>query len=314
MNQPQSAALAIHARKVLAHHGRTFALASLFLSPSQADDIALLYAFCRRIDDLVDEKPANEAREALASLRLDLAAGESGDPTVSRFLAVARKRRIDPTVLDQLFRGLEGDLGSVRVQDEGELIRYAYRVAGTVGLMCCDLFEVDETRARPFAVDLGIAMQLTNIARDVIEDAHRDRLYLPRVWLPRDVSLGTLIEGRLRTRVAARVAIRRVLALAERFYRSADNGMLMLPVRARMAVLAASRNYEAIGNVIRRQRDRDWGDRAKIFRAARIGHTLRAATAFTRVLVVPRPIDRCPHDPTLHRGLHGLPGADDGEA
>ncbi len=314
MNDSRNEALTSHAHRILAHHGRTFSRATRFLGPEQADRIALLYAFCRRIDDLVDDKPVDEGRLALASVRRDLAAGRSGDATVQGFLDLARARRFDMRVPDELLRGLEKDLGAVRIENEDELVRYAYRVAGTVGLLCCDVFGVDDAIARPFAIDLGIGMQLTNIARDVLEDAARDRIYVPRSWLPRGVSPTALREGRLRTRLEARVAVRRMLSLAERYYRSADHGMRALPPRARMAVLAASRNYEAIGDAIRRQRDGDWGERAVVGSGARLRHTLRAAGSFLRTSVADRRLDPRAHDPALHAPLRGLPGVDERRA
>lgn len=298
------------AQQVLAHHGKSFAWAARWLGEGEAARTALLYAFCRRLDDLVDEKPPEEAREALACVRRDLARGASGDPVVASFLQLRREIGLPRAVVDAFVDGLASDLGPVRVAHPSALVRYAYGAAGSVGVMLCAAFGVRDARALPFAVDLGVAMQLTNIARDVLEDARRDRVYLPESLLSPRVTPRALVLGDPEARIEAYVAVRRLLDLADRFYRSADLGMRFLPWRARLAVLTASRVYEAIGGAIGREPHLYWKRRAVVGRAGKLWHTLRAVAS-----LVARPrywnVRRAPvHDAQLHVPLRGLPGAD----
>ncbi|MEM9177269.1 MAG: phytoene/squalene synthase family protein [Myxococcota bacterium] len=310
MIDPQRVALDEAARRTLATHGKTFAWASRALGRETGQHVATLYAFCRRLDDLVDDKPREEARAVLDNVRRDLANGRSEDVVVQRFLDLADACEIEASLPLQLLAGFESDLGRVRIESEAALVQYAYRVAGTVGLMANRIFGVRDRRADPFAIDLGIAMQLTNIARDVVEDAERDRVYLPRPWIPRDITPTTLLHARLRTRLETRVAVNRTLALAERYYRSADVGLIFLPARARLAVVTASRCYEAIGESIRAQRDKQWGERAYVRPGRRLHPTGRAASAWLGKLGGLRASSPPPHDERLHRPLRGWPGAD----
>ncbi|MEL6906790.1 MAG: squalene/phytoene synthase family protein, partial [Planctomycetota bacterium] len=188
-----------------------------------------------------------------------------------------------------------------------ELDRYCYRVAGTVGLLMCALFGVDDPRALPFAVDLGLGMQLTNICRDVLEDAERGRVYLPQSVLGVDVTAERLAAREPDALARARTVVEDLLERAECFYRSADLGTPMLPARARYAVLAASRTYEAIGARIRRFPAGGLPERAYVGASGKALHVLRGVAAGA----LPRrgsPV----HDATLHTALRGLPGADPG--
>jgi len=143
------------------------------------------------------------------------------------------------TLIDTVMR----DLQPVRLADEAALMEYAYGAAGTVGEMMCAVLGVNAAQALPFAVDLGMAMQLTNIARDVMADAENGRVYLPATWLPDDVTPGTLPSRA----EAVFAAVKRLLVCADRRYRSGEQGLLFLPPRVRPAIRAAARIYEEIG-------------------------------------------------------------------
>ncbi len=236
--------------EVMARHARSFRLASWFLAPGARDDAAILYAFCRAVDDAADESPDRETALArLAELERGLrGAGEGEAPASARHVRELMLRRQMP--IDAAFELLEGaqsDLDAVRIADDAALLRYAYLVAGTVGAMMCSLLGALEPRARAHAVDLGIAMQLTNICRDVREDAAMGRVYLPATRL---VAAGTtpaaVLAGRAPPAAISQV-VGDVLDLADRHYASADVGLRDLPGRSRLAVLVASRVYRAIG-------------------------------------------------------------------
>lgn len=224
-----SAADAVYAAadEVLAQRGQSFHWARHLLSNPHAERATLLYGFCRRIDDLADEGQSSaDASLALAKVRQALQTGQSDDPALRDVLQLMRACGIDPAVPLELVRGLESDLGEVRVADMAELLRYCYRVAGTVGLMMTAALDVTAPEALPHAIDLGIAMPLTNIYRDVSEDALRGRRYLP----------ATLVHT--------------LLDLADRHYASGERGLHLLPANARAGNLVAASVYREIGVVL----------------------------------------------------------------
>ena len=177
-----SAAIA-EARRVLAAKSKSFALAGRVLGGDARDRAAVVYAFCRRADDAIDLAPTGEHAAALARLRRELDAVYGGRPTgdavLDAFGEVARACRIPRDYPAELLAGLEMDAAGTRYGSLAELGVYCYRVAGTVGLMMCHVLGLRHDRALPRAVHLGIAMQLTNICRDVAEDWQLGRLYLP---------------------------------------------------------------------------------------------------------------------------------------
>lgn len=291
----------------MAKHGRTFRMASRLLGPRDAEAIFDLYAFCRVLDDLIDEQRGPEREHALNTVEFELRAGLSDRPAVVSFLR--RLEQVDmPLELPLLLLdGLRSDLEPVALGTEEQLLGYAYRVAGTVGLMFCHLVGAARPEALPHAVDLGIGMQLTNIARDVLEDARSGRVYLPRTLLGGPLSAEAIAQPT--PEVSARVskAIRELVALAARYYRSADAGLGFLPFRARMAALSASRAYERIGRELVQQGAAYERGRHVVAprRRALVAAGALAGTGFGSL------IRSRPHDSNLHRHLHGLPGVDD---
>ncbi len=291
---------------VLRKHGKTFAWARRFLGARHARRATQLYAFCRYLDDVADEGGDSAAAEAaLLSVRGDLERGASDDPFVAAVLEQFGGRRPGRAAAMALVDGVLRDLEPVAFDSERELMRYCYRVAGTVGVMMCEALEQPEPAATPFAIDLGMAMQLTNIARDVHEDAQRGRRYVPGPMVDGAgaASLFTLDEA---TRAATLRARRALLQRAERYYESGRRGLAYLPLRARFAILIAAENYRAIG-----ARVRALGAaaevRAFVSPAAKIWITTRAlAGAVLRPSFWRRPSR---HDPRLHEHLGGLDGA-----
>lgn len=268
------------ARAVLRHHGRTFFFASHLLGSRHAERAAMLYAFCRHVDDLADEgSDPQAARTALAGVSHSLITGRGADRwTVSmRSLQASSGLGVAPAL--ELVAGVSSDLGTVRVADEAALVRYAYQVAGTVGLMMCAVLDVQDPRARPFAIDLGIAMQLTNIARDVGEDARMGRRYLPASWIGDAQPVDIIAPDPLLQRKLCD-ATRRLLAQADRHYASAESGLGFLPARARLAILTAGRTYRAIGARIADNGYRSWDQRAVVGSTAKAGHAAKALLAF----------------------------------
>ncbi|OQX69792.1 MAG: hypothetical protein B6A08_02610 [Sorangiineae bacterium NIC37A_2] len=241
--------------EVLAKHAKSFRWASLFLPQRARRDAAVLYAFCRRVDDIVDEgKSREEAARELDAVEAELRSSAPTDPLVARFrrLALGRGFGLRPAL--DLIAGMRGDLGRVRVRSAEELELYCYRVAGTVGLMMTRTLGAHQPEAQHYAVSLGMAMQLTNICRDVAEDARRDRVYLPASELRRQGlgpnSIFILLQGESDGGGSARLAdvVRSLLSRAEDLYSFASHGFRLLPFRARLAVVTAALLYRRIGH------------------------------------------------------------------
>ena len=244
--------------QVLAFRARSFRWATAFLSHAQRQRVAALYAFCRAVDDLADaESSTPEDQRDLEALFVALAAEPEGEALWPRsylwFRDLCIECGIDFQVVRELLIGMISDLDLVRIQSDRDLVRYCYRAAGTVGLMMCAVLGVRDPRAWRHAVDLGIAMQLTNISRDVLEDAQARRVYLPAERLAEyGVAPEDVVEGRADAD-AVSLVVEDVLGLAESYYQSGDAGMRFLPTRARWAILVASRLYRGIGRRLRRR-------------------------------------------------------------
>ncbi len=163
--------------------GTNFALAFRALPPDQRDAIRAVHAFSREVDDSVDEEPdQDKAREEIQRWRGEVAAcyeGEPQEPTARALRPHLVRFRIPRVYLDELLSGVEMDLTQLRYGTFEELRRYCYRVASVVGLICLRIFGDEEERGRAYAENLGLALQLTNILRDIGSDLERGRIYLP---------------------------------------------------------------------------------------------------------------------------------------
>lgn len=296
-------------RAALSRHARSFKWGSIFLPRPMRDDAAILYAFCRVVDDAVDEASDPEsARSSLSRVVDSLERHSPEEPLIAVFKAMAFRRQMDLRYARHLIEGVASDLGPVRVANEDELLRYCYRVASTVGLMMSRVIEVSDRRALPHAIDLGIAMQLTNICRDVLEDARSNRVYLPEQLLG---SVGSS-QSRLVLMSAEpekiAVAVRRLLALAERYYRSADAAMRYIPLRPRLAIIIAARVYRAIGrSLLRRHNGNPLFGRVVVPWYEKLFWLGISLGAWLGSFFPARIPD---HDSRLHRSIKGFPEAD----
>jgi phytoene synthase len=205
----------------------------------------------------------------------------------------------------QLIAGVRSDLDLVGVPDERALIRYCYRVAGTVGVMMCGVLDVHSPHAHAYAIDLGIAMQLTNICRDVAEDATAGRRYLPASMVG-ELAPYELISPSEERLSRVRECVGALLNLADKYYASGEIGLSYLPLRARCGILVAARVYRAIGTRLRMRGHAFWQGRVMVTDREKAVITARA------LLIAPLQIAfwRQPsgHDPRLHAALGGLPG------
>jgi phytoene synthase len=254
MSRSSGEALALSER-VITQKSKSFRLASRLLAPEVRGAAVILYAWCRRCDDLVDEAPSPGARrDAVKRLDAELDAIYGGelqdDPLLAAFQELVQSHGIPRTYPRELLAGMAMDAADTRYTSLEELLVYCYRVAGTVGLMMCHVMGVSDPRALRHAAHLGIGMQLTNICRDVAED-----LGLGRVYLPGELLLAAGASHEPLDTPAQREPVRRVvdelLTLADRFNRSGDRGLPRLDVRCSLGVRTARLVYAAIGTRLR---------------------------------------------------------------
>ena len=248
-------------RAILKTHARSFSWAALFLTPRLRDDAAVAYAFCRLVDDAVDEAPSQEiAQQALETITDMLTLRRSPDGIVAAYRELCERTGIGLMPALELIKGAKSDLQQVQMKDVDELLLYAYRVAGTVGQMMCGILGVQDERAERHAIALGVAMQLTNICRDVKEDGRRGRVYLPESRLRHFGATSSDVLG-LSTGVteeplsaqaiqAISETVAEVLCLSERYYQDARSGYRYIPVRPRLAIVVAAALYREIGVVV----------------------------------------------------------------
>lgn len=265
-------------------HSKSFALAAKLLPPKVRAQAVVLYAYCRRADDAIDLCAPAEQPAQLAQLRAELTrvyGGESlADPLLSRFQAVVRECAVPRTYVEELLAGMEMDVQCVRYQTLAELQQYAYRVAGVVGLMMCHVMGVRAGSALRHAAHLGMAMQLSNIARDVQEDWERGRLYLPDELLTTCGVVGLdPTHGPLPRTAAAGVARATELLLrhADAYYRSGDAGLPLLAPRCALAIRAARLVYSEISTRVRAQACDPFAPRAIVSKQRKLELVARAA-------------------------------------
>ncbi|MEM1176712.1 MAG: phytoene desaturase family protein [Acidobacteriota bacterium] len=300
------------AAALMAKRAKTFNFAARLLPRATRDQVATLYRFCRVVDDLADDLPdPGESRAWLNRVYLDLERGHSELTPISDFLDLAERRNIPRELALELVRGLRSDLGRVRCGSVDELVRYCYQVASTVGVMMCKVLGAASPQAPLYAVDLGIAMQLTNIARDVAEDLEHDRIYLPAAWVDGE-TVRRGVGGDARAAATVYKTVERLLDLAHDYYRSADSGIELLPAGAQWSILTAGRSYEAIGHRIRGLGPGYWQGRVFTGTGRKVAESLKAASTLTARQIAtafgrdPRPRR---HRDRLHLPLATLPSA-----
>jgi len=255
-------------------HSKSFAMASRLLAPGARLDARVIYAWCRRADDAVDLAESKAcAKRKLGQLCSELeqiyAGAELTDPVLLAFQEVAFRCSIPKLYPHELLLGMQMDADGVRYLSQDELMLYCYRVAGTVGLMMCHVLGLSDSRGLKHAAHLGMAMQLTNICRDVAEDYEQGRVYLPYESLQR-FGIALLFNGAgavaRADRATARTSgvsilpangiaglaqvIREQLRIADKYYASGDQGLYTLDRRSQFAVSSARLIYSRIGRQI----------------------------------------------------------------
>jgi len=237
--------------------GSSFTASFRFLPPERRRAITAFYAFCREVDDVVDETPDREqAATQLAWWRKEverIASGTPQHPVGQAMQSVCRQFNLPKEHLLEIINGMEMDLKQCRYADFEELRLYCYRVASVVGLVAAEIFGMqDPQHTRQYALDLGMAFQLTNILRDVGEDAQRGRIYLPLDELEKfGVSTDDLLACR---HSEAFVALMRFQAeRAERYYAKALSELPTIDRKAQRPGLVMAAVYHAVLKKIQRE-------------------------------------------------------------
>ncbi|MEM6594308.1 MAG: phytoene/squalene synthase family protein [Pseudomonadota bacterium] len=279
-----------HCRRVIRTGSLSFHAASKLLPAAVRDPALALYAFCRLADDEVDE--GNKKGRAVLDLqdRLDLAyAGTPRNAPEDRaFAAIIEEFDMPRALPEALLEGLAWDAMERRYPDLSGVRAYSARVASAVGAMMCVLMRVRDADALARACDLGVAMQLTNIARDVGEDARAGRIYLPLEWL---AEMGLSEQDLLNAPVASpeiKRCVRRLLAEANRLYIRSEAGISALPWGARSGIFAARYIYAGIGGALTRQGYDSVTRRARTTQAQKLGLLAKSAIRAGGTVVMPQ--------------------------
>ncbi len=288
---------------VMHKHGKSFYWASLFLGRQHTSSAAILYQFCRFLDDIADGNQPDRVELLMSVSKTIKLKQDHSELCVSNFLTMSEKNDIPSKPAEELITGMLSDQGIVELKTERELLRYCHAVAGTVGVMMCKILGCKTQTANQFAVDLGIAMQLTNIARDVLEDANMGRRYLPSEWLSDSIKTNDILNIIPSCKEPVSLAIQRLLTLSQKYYQSALKGTKLLPIRSRFAIIVALRIYEAIGTKLAKNNFKWWMGRTIVSKWSKFILTLRS-------LIDLATIRTAPHDKNLHIHLKGLSGVD----
>lgn len=289
----------------LATYGKSFNWAKKFLGHKMGTDASILYRLCRVLDDMADGDIIN-GPERLLIIRDGLIKNHpTKDPLLIEFDFFINSKKLPKLVIISLIDGLLGDQENVLIKNEFELLRYCYRVAGTVGILMCNVLDCDKNDAIDYAIDLGIAMQLTNIARDVLEDAQMGRRYLPESWVgnisPEEIIKISHEPGSKRAQEIC-IGSEKLLNLAEQYYISGLTGCSYLPLRAHAAISVAAIVYRKIGIKIKNN-EYSWF-KGRVFTSK---YEKMICSTLGLLLLYKRLFKRDQHDSILHDALRGLP-------
>ena len=212
---------------IIYENSKSFYWASKFLPKKILKKVINIYAFCRLQDDLVDEGIKIEDSSEVEELE-----------------NIIKSYGVSKNIISNLMEGINSDENFKRFKDNSELLRYCYKVAGVVGLMMIKALDIKQSEAKYFAIDLGMAMQLTNISRDIMQDYKKNRIYIPEnTGINKDFISNMTSENE----VKLKKVVNQIILKSEIYYKSSLNGMRYIPIRSRLAILVSLRIYQGIG-------------------------------------------------------------------
>jgi len=230
----------------LSIYAKSFNWAGFFLPKKIYLKCSNLYDFCRVIDNIADDQGEMDAKKNnFLNFKNDFNNKNYSDPIIKNMWSLIKEYEISTKIVNDLFDGVESDLKSkVQINSKKELYIYSYRVAGTVGLMMAKILNVKDKNSLKSAIDLGIAMQLTNISRDIIEDSKNNRFYISHNF----------------------ESIKETLKIADLFYESSFPSIKKIPFSFRFSILVARRVYRKIGqNIINKKTIENYNNSGKIY-------------------------------------------------
>ena len=274
----------INNTQIIYENSKSFYWASKFLPKKILKKVINIYAFCRLQDDLVDEGIKIEDSSELEELE-----------------NIIKSYGVSKNIISNLMEGINSDKNFKRFKDNSELLRYCYKVAGVVGLMMIKALDIKQSEAKYFAIDLGMAMQLTNISRDIMQDYKKNRIYIPEnTGINKDIISNMTSENEKKIKKV----VNQIILKSEIYYKSSLNGMRYIPIRSRLAILVSLRIYQGIGIKIIKTEKKFIHENLYV---TNIEKTLIVAKALIEFLIFfIFPIYKKKHNIYLHESLEGL--------
>ena len=253
----------------LSIYAKSFNWAGFFLPRKTYKKCSDLYDFCRVIDNIADDEGELEIKKLkFLEFKKSFFNKDLSSEKIKNMWELVNEFSISVKIIEDLFDGVEGDLKyKVQFNNKKELLIYSYKVAGTVGIMMAKILKVNSKDALLAAIELGVAMQLTNIARDVVEDRNKNRKYIEHDFQK----------------------IRQTLKVADEYYISAFKAIKAIPANSRFAILVARRVYREIGHKILRKKNlEDYNNSGKIYvtKIGKIKQTIFSIFDFVHLLFV----------------------------
>ena len=233
-------------KNYLAIYAKSFNWAGFFLPKKTYQKCSALYDFCREADNIADDENKIEVKkDNFIKFRNNFVNKNYDDPVIKNMWDLINEFSISTKIVDDLFEGINSDIKeNVKLNSKKELLIYSYRVAGTVGLMMAKILNVHKEQSLKSAIDLGIAMQLTNISRDVMEDKKNNRFYINESFED----------------------IKTTIKLSEKFYENSFYSIKEIPLSFRFSILVARRVYRKIGyKILNKQNIENYKKSGKIY-------------------------------------------------
>ena len=266
-------------KNYLATYAKSFNWAGFFLPKKTYKKCSALYDFCRVMDNIADDKNALEVKlTKFKEFKDNFENKNFSDPIIKSIWDLIYENNISTKIIHDLFDGINSDIKEqVKLNTKKELLIYSYRVAGTVGLMMAKILKVDKKNSLKSAIDLGIAMQLTNISRDVIEDLNNNRIYIDQNF-----------EN-----------IKSTIQLSEEFYENSFYSIKEIPLSFRFSILVARRVYRKIGyKILNKKNFENYKKSGKIYvnNAEKIVETLLSIIDLLKLVLTSNNDDNTEHD------------------
>ncbi len=267
------------AKNYLAKYAKSFNWAGFFLPKNTYKKCSDLYDFCRVADNIADDENTIEAKiEEFKKFKDNFENKNLNDPIIKNIWDLISEYNISIKIIHDLFDGINSDIKEkVKLNNKKELLIYSYRVAGTVGLMMAKILKVNKKNSLKSAIDLGIAMQLTNISRDVIEDFSKNRIYIDQNF-----------EN-----------IKSTIELSEKFYKNSFYSIKEIPLSFRFSILVARRIYRKIGyKILNKKNFENYKKSGKIYvnNVEKIVETLLSIVDLLKLILTNYNDDNIEHD------------------